>query len=259
MNSGMKASDAPLSLPSETVTRSSDTRPKVSILLADGTELAGPLASITLDRVDEWAPRRAWRWYKDQRHYPGFYWCATTQCHVGYESLLERDRLMLADFESSVTNIKSQPFLMVLSDEAGRLRHIPDYLLIHADRPPSLVNVKTPEAAEGEKAQRLFACVEQAATSRHWEAEVWTGAHPVYLENVRFLAGFRRKALVHENVLNDVLAAAAPDMPLAEVERRSGHPKDVARPAAMHAIWTHRIAVDLELTLQPSSEVVACR
>jgi hypothetical protein len=255
----MKASDALVSLSVEALTRKRDTRPQVRILLADGTEMAGPLASISLDRVDEWAPRRAWRWYRDQRHYPGFYWCATTGGHVGYESLLERDRLVLADFDPAVTNIKSQPFLMMMSDASGRMRHIPDYLLVHRAAPPRLVNVKTPEAAEGEKAMRLFACVEQAATSRHWEAEVWTGANALYLANVHFLSGFRRTALIQENVLADVLAAAAPDLSLKDVERRSGHPKDLARPAVMHAIWMHRISVDLEEPLQPSSEVIACR
>lgn len=259
MNFGTKTSDALVSLPADTLTRSRDTRPQVRILLADGTELAGPLASISLDRVNEWAPRRAWRWYRDQRHYPGFYWCATTGGHVGYESLLERDRLVLADFDPAVTNIKSQPFLMTMSDASGRMRHIPDYLLIHRTTPPRLVNVRTPEAADGEKAQRVFACVEQAATSRNWDAEVWTGADALYLANVHFLAGFRRERLIDKNVLSDVLAAAAPDLSLREVERRSGHPKDVARPAVMHAVWTHRITIDLEDPLQPSSAVVACR
>jgi hypothetical protein len=46
--------------------------------------------------------------YKGQRHLPGRYWFATTARHVRYESLLERDVLIVLDFDSSVTAVASQ-------------------------------------------------------------------------------------------------------------------------------------------------------
>ena len=42
-------------------------------------------------------PVRSFSTYRAQRNYPGLLWCATTRTLVGYESLLERDRVWLAD------------------------------------------------------------------------------------------------------------------------------------------------------------------
>ena len=48
--------------------------------------------------------------YPGQQNYPGWLWTATTSSLTGYESLLERDRLWLADFDPRVRWIVSQPF-----------------------------------------------------------------------------------------------------------------------------------------------------
>ncbi|WP_406386865.1 hypothetical protein [Streptomyces sp. NBC_00211] len=45
-----------------------------------------------------------------ERHLSGWYGAATTGQHVGFESWLERDRLLLMDFDPRVTGIASQPF-----------------------------------------------------------------------------------------------------------------------------------------------------
>lgn len=50
-------------------------------------------------------PMREFRWYKGWRHYSGWYWCATGQRLVVYESRLELARIMLADFDPAVTAI----------------------------------------------------------------------------------------------------------------------------------------------------------
>ena len=55
-------------------------------------------------------PVRSFPTYRGQRNYPGLLWCATIRTLVGYESLLERDRLWLADFDPEVRWIASQPF-----------------------------------------------------------------------------------------------------------------------------------------------------
>lgn len=48
---------------------------------------------------------------------------------VGYESLLERDRLWLADFDPTVLGIASQPLWMSGRDGGVLRRHVPDFLL----------------------------------------------------------------------------------------------------------------------------------
>ena len=51
------------------------------------------------------SPARRFVSYKGQRNYPGRWWTATIGGHVGFESWLERDHLMLLDFDSAVVGI----------------------------------------------------------------------------------------------------------------------------------------------------------
>lgn len=61
-------------------------------------------------RFEHVPPVREFRWAKGGRGFAGWYWSATTHDHVGYESWLERDRLILLDFDPQVVGIASQPF-----------------------------------------------------------------------------------------------------------------------------------------------------
>nr|WP_246083201.1 TnsA-like heteromeric transposase endonuclease subunit [Nonomuraea diastatica] len=83
------------------------------------------------------APAPAWagagfRWAKGGRGFAGWYWPATTGGHVGDESWLERDRLILLDFDPQVVGIASQPFWLHWRDGDAR-RHAPDYFVRLAD------------------------------------------------------------------------------------------------------------------------------
>jgi hypothetical protein len=60
--------------------------------------------------VADGRPWREFPWYLGQRHYSGMYWSATEVKLVGYESLLELSRLLMADFDRSSKRIVSQPF-----------------------------------------------------------------------------------------------------------------------------------------------------
>src|SRR4029078_3786358 len=57
-------------------------------------------------------PVRRYRPRKGERHLSGRWWCATTGRHVGFESWLERDHVMLLDFDPQVVGIAAQPFWM---------------------------------------------------------------------------------------------------------------------------------------------------
>jgi hypothetical protein len=58
--------------------------------------------------------------HKGQRHYNGRWWTATTGTLVGYESWLERDRLVLLDFDPDVVGIASQPFWLFWTTAEGQ-------------------------------------------------------------------------------------------------------------------------------------------
>jgi hypothetical protein len=83
--------------------------------------------------VADGRPWREFPWYLGQRHYSGMYWSATEAKLVGYESLLELSRLLMADFDRSSKRIVSQPFQIKAGIEGEQLTRIPDYLVLSED------------------------------------------------------------------------------------------------------------------------------
>jgi len=109
----------------------------------------GEFVDTTLDRVvvDELAgglPVREFRWYKGRRHYSGWYWSATVERLVVYESRLELARIMLADHDCEVVAIAAQPFQLIGPSEGRVRRHVPDLLLVGRDGGVTVVDVKAP-------------------------------------------------------------------------------------------------------------------
>jgi hypothetical protein len=78
--------------------------------------------------VESCQPVRGFPSYKGQRNHVGHWWTATTGDLVGYESWLERDRLLLLDFDPDIVGIASQPFWLFWIAADGKPRsHAPDY------------------------------------------------------------------------------------------------------------------------------------
>jgi hypothetical protein len=61
---------------------------------------------VAFERV---APVRGFASFRGQRNRPGLWWFATTGEHVGHESWLERDRLMVLDADPEVVGVAAQP------------------------------------------------------------------------------------------------------------------------------------------------------
>jgi len=96
-------------------------------------EVDAHLAAVEVSAVAAGSPVREFSWHPRQGNYPGWLWTATTGTLVGYESLLERDRVLLVDFDVAVAGIASQPFWLSGLDEGVQRRHAPDHLLACAD------------------------------------------------------------------------------------------------------------------------------
>ena len=69
---------------------------------------------------EECMPVRGFPSYKGQRNHVGRWWTATTGSLVGYESWLERDWLMLLDFDPDVVGIAAQPFWLLWTTPEGK-------------------------------------------------------------------------------------------------------------------------------------------
>lgn len=60
------------------------------------------LEAVSRVRFESVLPVRRFTSYRGQRHFTGWYWAATTQSLVRFESWLERDRAMLLDHDRRV-------------------------------------------------------------------------------------------------------------------------------------------------------------
>jgi hypothetical protein len=209
-------------------------------------------STATLDLLRSAAPWRTFRWYKGQKHYSGTYWSTTTQSHVSYESRLELTRLLFADFDSSVHGIVAQPFLLKAVVEGKVRRHIPDYFLI-TEQCPVVVDVKPHQQLAKPVVAFTFAWTRRAVESRGWRYEVWSEPLEAELENIRFLAGFRREWLFAPDLLDELRRADVDGVTMGEAaERLPGRPEPCVRAAIHHLLWRHDLHMDLTEPLRPS-------
>lgn len=157
-----------------------------------GDEVVTRLSDVDAVRVADGQPVRDFPVYVGRHNYSGYFWSATMGRHAVYESLLELSWLWLADFDPRVQKIAAQPMHWRGSD-ASRIRtRIPDFLCLLSDGSVHIVDVKTPEAAAEPDAIESLGWTRLQCLDRGWSYEVWTGADPVGLRNVKLLASTRR-------------------------------------------------------------------
>jgi hypothetical protein len=200
-------------------------------------------------------PVREFRWYKGQRHYSGWYWSSTMNGLVAYESRLELARIMLADFDPSVTAIAGQPFRLIGADGSRIRRHVPDILLVRADGGAMVVDVKSPHKRDDPDVRAVMQWTRDTVGLRGWGFEEWYGAPPDLLTNVRFLAGYRRRAVIDESLIPAVREAAGRPVAITDLERSVAADSVVVRPVILHLLWTGALVADLDRPLDGLSVV----
>lgn len=190
-------------------------------------------------------PWREFRWRAGQKHYSGTYWSATEGRHVVYESRLELARLLFADFDRSVLRICAQPFLLVREHRGSQAKHVPDYLLL-TDNGPVVVDVKPAARLGKPEVVSTFDWTRRVIEGRGWRFEVWSEPNEVELQNVRFLAGFRRRSLFDPALLAAIRSIPNEDLSIAKViSELSDWPDGLTRSALFHLIWSGEFSVDI--------------
>lgn len=219
--------------------------------MTEGEIDVAPGSGLQVLRGGDVVPWREFRWRHGQAHYSGLYWSSTTGGHVAYESRLELSRLLLADFDPEVVWIVSQPFLLEAVVAGQTRRHVPDFALVDRHGVITVVNVKPASRLVNPKVAATLAWAEVALASRGWRHEVWTGAPPAVLANVRFLAGYRRRDRFEGEILVAVLEAVADGGSIGGAEAccsSVGSPAAV-RPALLHLVWTGALRADVTRVL----------
>ncbi|MEU5941021.1 TnsA-like heteromeric transposase endonuclease subunit [Micromonospora sp. NPDC047548] len=118
-------------------------------------------------------PVRKFNSYRGQRSFDGLWWSAIISDHVGYESWLERDHVMLLDFDPAVTGLASQPIQLDWHKKEGQRWHTPDYFVQMADGTGVVVDVRpddriAPEDAEAFEGHRSCLWIGGMAVSARW-------------------------------------------------------------------------------------------
>jgi hypothetical protein len=145
------------------------------------------------------------------------WWSSTVCAHVPFESLLEREYLMWADFEPDIVAIAAQPLALLWPrGTTGHKNHVPDFFVRMSNGDGRLVDVRHPD------------CVEDAAAqfdlTRHVCAEV----------------GWQRLGLgVHR------------------VARSTGVSKDLVLANVLHLLWRRQLSANLSAPLSLDTEVSA--
>ena len=91
---------------------------------------------------------------------------------------------------------------------------------------------------------------------RGWEHEVWSGANAQVLANVRFLAGYRRGALLEPMTGIEAIVQRDVGLTIAGAEaalRRAGVAEP--RPVVLGRLWSGRWRADLERPLTGETEL----
>jgi hypothetical protein len=222
----------------------------------DGVAENQPWMVIGSAELSNTLPWRTFRWYKGQRHYSGLYWSATMRDHVIYESRLELSRLIFADFDRAVHRILAQPFLLKARVARKIRKHVPDYFLV-TDHGPIVVDVKPEHLLTRPTVAATFAWTRRLVEARSWQYEVWSGAPSPELENVRFLAGYRRPRLFDSALLDAVRGADVDGRMFGEVVRGlAGCDPAVGRAAVLHLLWLGELKTDLSTPLSDRHQLV---
>jgi len=228
---------------------------EVTFVEDGGDERRGTLRQMCYVRFESVRPVRAFPSFAGQRSYSGGWWCATTETHVGFESWLERDHVMLLDFDPLVVGLSSQPFWLSWPAGSRRRRHAPDFFARLADGSGVVVDVRPDERIAPEDTE-VFAVTAEACESVGWQYRRVGAVDPVLVANVRWLAAYRHRRclnLAHANALDEVFAVSRP---LADGVAAVGD-RLVVLPTLFHLLWTGVLRADLRTSPLGGATIIA--
>lgn len=200
-------------------------------------------------------PARSFPSYRGQRNFPGLYFAACTGRHVGFESWLERDEAMAMDFDPLVAAFAPQPFRLSWVAAGGRRSHVPDFFARCVDGTAVVVDCR-PLNRIKPRDREVFDATAVICAQAGWGFRLVGGHDPVWLANVRWLAGYRHGRYRIEPTVSRLLRVFAEPLPLAEGAAAAGD-RIAVLPVLYHLLWAHRLRADLATRLEGTSVVSA--
>ncbi len=130
-----------------------------------------------------------------------------------------------------------------------------DFLLVRADHTVQVVNVKPAARLADPAVAESLAWPGPLFEAGGWDHEIWSGASPVLLANVRFLASYRRPGMPPDDVTFAVLGEAVTGERLSDLLDRleRAWPRPAAKAAVLRLLWQRRLSTDLSRPLDADS------
>jgi hypothetical protein len=221
-----------------------DARFTVEFQAAGGIWRREPLSWCCSVRFEDVLPVRPFRFEKGLRSFAGWWFFATTGTHVGFESWLERDHLMLMDFDPGVRAVSSQPFWLGWRDGQERSRrHAPDYFARRDDGTAVVVDVR-PDDRIPDRDAETFAVTAAACRAAGWEYRRAGDLDPVLAANVRWLSRYRHRRCLVPEIAAVLLEVFAGGRGLFEGAGLAGERLQVL-PVLFHLMWQRQLTADL--------------
>mgnify|MGYP002336040723 CR=1 FL=1 len=227
---------------------------EIGYVTEDGAELGMPLVEAWAVPFEQSMPVRGYTPRKGQRHLSGLWWSATTGGHVGFESWLERDHVMLLDFDPVVVGIVSQPFWLRWVDETNeRVSHAPDFFARRADGSAVVIDCRPVERRKSRDVAK-FEATAKACGLVGWEYRLVGAPDAIMTANVRWLAGYRHPRHHLPEVVRALRRVFASPTPLMVGAAAAGDPIAVL-PVLFHLLWTQEFIADLSVPLRQDTLV----
>ncbi|WP_018936980.1 heteromeric transposase endonuclease subunit TnsA [Thioalkalivibrio sp. ALJ24] len=184
-----------------------------------------------------------------------------------FESSLERDLLILLDFDREVESIEEQPLTLEYTDPLGATRtYTPDFFVRYVDdRRPLLCEVKYRKDLfrDWSLLKPRLKAARRYATEQGWEFRILTEneIRTPYLENARFLREYRDLPVTLDQrvavmpLLNDMRETTPAE--LTQAIFRSPWNRAEILPVVWHLMALGRIEADLTRPLSMSSRIWA--
>ena len=218
----------------------------VQVVFVDeaGAKQSGALQVLWSTGFEHVSPVRSFGSFQGQRSFQGSWWFATTGEHIGFESWVERDAVMLLDFDPDVVAVSSQPFWLRWANQPGARRHVPDFFARLADGSALVIDVR-PDELIGADDAGVFAATQRACAAVGWGYRRVGVVDAVLAANVRWLSGFRHRRCVNALAGSELVRrVAAGPMTVTGLVALAGD-RVAVLPTLYHLLWRGVLGADL--------------
>lgn len=217
----------------------------VEFVDGDGTARRDRLSRCWDVSFERAAPVREFPSFRGQRNWPGLWWFARTGEHVGFESWVERDRVMAFDADPEIVGIAAQPMWLHWTDaSSGRpVRHAPDYFVRRADGTGLIIDVR-PDDRIRDRDAAVFAATGRFCAQVGWDYLRVGELGPVWAANLHWLAGYRHPRNAQPHLVARLREVFTAPTPLLVGAARAGD-QTATLPVLFGMLWRRELTTEL--------------